>query len=172
MGPAGALHTIKPAIGRPGCQAHVLQALHFAPQSKPCRSLEPSWHFPTLSPQELIDHESVDSLTSVMRQQAMLAIMKLSKVKPPLWVLTQPSLLSTCFSSIFSLPPAQTMEEVEADLYTKTLKTMDKMLKALVCKDQEPNLLMLQNILEVWRHGGRKGTSPVAGVGLRDQGSI
>ncbi|XP_039391082.1 maestro heat-like repeat family member 5 isoform X4 [Mauremys reevesii] len=98
---------------------------------------------------ELIDHESVDSLTGVMRQQAMLAIMKLSKMKLPLLVLTQPSLLTTCFSSIFSLPPAHTMEEVEAALYTKTLKTMDEMLKALVCEDQEPNLLVLQIILKV-----------------------
>ncbi|XP_039391081.1 uncharacterized protein LOC120403678 isoform X3 [Mauremys reevesii] len=97
---------------------------------------------------ELIDHESVDSLTGVMRQQAMLAIMKLSKMKLPLLVLTQPSLLTTCFSSIFSLPPAHTMEEVEAALYTKTLKTMDEMLKALVCEDQEPNLLVLQIILK------------------------
>ncbi|XP_039373672.1 uncharacterized protein LOC120393148 [Mauremys reevesii] len=113
---------------------------------------------------ELIDHESVDSLTGVMRQQAMLAIMKLSKVKLPVLILTRPTLLTTCFSSIFSLPPAHTMEEVEAALYTKTLKTMDEMLKALVCEDKEPNLLVLQIILEVWRHGGRKGTSPVGGV--------
>ncbi|XP_039375076.1 maestro heat-like repeat-containing protein family member 7 [Mauremys reevesii] len=98
---------------------------------------------------ELIDHESVDSLTGVMRQQAMLAIMKLRKMKLPRLVLTQPSLLATCFSSIFSLPPAHTMEEVEAALYTKTLKTMDEMLKALVCEDQEPNLLVLQIILKV-----------------------
>ncbi|XP_044870784.1 maestro heat-like repeat-containing protein family member 7 isoform X3 [Mauremys mutica] len=98
---------------------------------------------------ELIDHESVDSLTGVMRQQAMLAIMKLSKMKLPWLVLTRPSLLATCFSSIFSLPPAHTMEEVEAALCTKTLKTMDEMLKALVCEDQEPNLLVLQIILKV-----------------------
>ncbi|XP_039391960.1 maestro heat-like repeat-containing protein family member 7 [Mauremys reevesii] len=98
---------------------------------------------------ELIDHESVDSLTGVMRQQAMLAIMKLSKMKLPLLVLTQPSLLTTCFSSIFSLPPAHTMEEVEAALYNKTLKTMDEMLKALMCEDKEPNLVVLQNIVKV-----------------------
>ncbi|XP_039378907.1 uncharacterized protein LOC120397272 [Mauremys reevesii] len=78
----------------------------------------------------------------------MLAIMKLSKMKLPVRILTQPSLLATCFSSIFSLPPAHTMEEVEAALYTKTLKTMDEMLKALVCEDQEPNLLVLQIILK------------------------
>ncbi|XP_044871578.1 maestro heat-like repeat family member 5 [Mauremys mutica] len=34
-------------------------------------------------------------------------------------------------------------------LCTQTLKTMDEMLKALVCKDQEPNLLALQIILKV-----------------------
>ncbi|XP_039375084.1 maestro heat-like repeat-containing protein family member 7 isoform X4 [Mauremys reevesii] len=98
---------------------------------------------------ELIDHESVDSLTGVMRQQAMLAIMKLSKVKLSVWLLTRPRLLTTCFSSIFSLPPAHTMEEVEAALYTKTLKTMDEMLKTLVCEDKEPNLVVLQNIVKV-----------------------
>ncbi|XP_039391799.1 maestro heat-like repeat-containing protein family member 7 isoform X2 [Mauremys reevesii] len=98
---------------------------------------------------ELIDHESVDSLTGVMRQQAMLAIMNLSKVKLPVLILTRPSLLTTCFSSIFSLPPAHTMEEVEAALYTKTLKTMDEMLKALMCEDKEPNLVALQNIVKV-----------------------
>lgn len=49
---------------------------------------------------------------------------------------------------------------------------MDELLKALVCEDEKPNLVVLQNIVEVWRHGGRKGTSPVAGVGLWDQGSI
>ncbi|XP_039364386.1 maestro heat-like repeat-containing protein family member 7 [Mauremys reevesii] len=97
---------------------------------------------------ELIDHESVDSLTGVMRQQAMLAIMKLSKVKLSVWLLTRPRLLTTCFSSIFSLPPAHTMEEVEAALYTKALKTMDEMLKALVCEDKEPNLVVLQNIVK------------------------
>lgn len=55
----------------------MLQALRFAPQSEPYGSSEPGWHFPTLSPQELIDLESVDSLTSGVRQQAMLAIMEL-----------------------------------------------------------------------------------------------
>ncbi|CAM5081571.1 unnamed protein product [Eretmochelys imbricata] len=30
----------------------------------------------------------------------------------------------------------------------KTLKAMDEMLKALVCEDQKPNLVVLQNILE------------------------
>ncbi|XP_039364466.1 uncharacterized protein LOC120387595 isoform X2 [Mauremys reevesii] len=105
--------------------------------------------FLTSNEQELIDHESVDSLTGVMRQQAMLAIMKLSKVKLSVWLLTRPRLLTTCFSSIFSLPPAHTMEEVEAALYTKTLKTMDEMLKALVCEDKEPNLVVLQNIVKV-----------------------
>ncbi|XP_039390312.1 maestro heat-like repeat-containing protein family member 7 [Mauremys reevesii] len=73
---------------------------------------------------ELIDHESVDSLTGVMRQQAMLAIMKLRMLF---------------------------LGEAQRSLPQPTLKTMDEMLKALVCEDQEPNLLVLQIILKVWR---------------------
>ncbi|XP_073169644.1 maestro heat-like repeat-containing protein family member 7 [Lepidochelys kempii] len=69
-------------------------------------------------------------------------------VKPPLWGMEQSNLLATCFSSIFSLPPAQTIQGMEAALNTKTLKAMDEMLKALVCEDQKSNLVVLQNILE------------------------
>ncbi|XP_074978777.1 maestro heat-like repeat-containing protein family member 2A [Caretta caretta] len=110
---------------------------------------------------ELIDLESVDSLTSGVRQQAMLAIMELSKVKPLLRGTELSSLLTVCFSSVFSLPPAETNQGVEAALYNNTLNTMDELLKALVCEDEKPNLGVLQNIVEVWRHGGRKGMSPV-----------
>ncbi|CAM5134136.1 unnamed protein product [Natator depressus] len=145
---AGALHTVKPTVGRPVCRGHVLQAQRFAPQSEPYGSSELSWHFPTLSPQELIDLESVDSLTSGVRQQAMLAIMELSKVEPLLRGMELSSLLTVCFSSVFSLPPAETNQGVEAALYNNTLNTMDELLKALVCEEEKPNLVVLQNILE------------------------
>ncbi|CAM4671518.1 unnamed protein product [Lepidochelys olivacea] len=98
---------------------------------------------------ELIDLESVDSLTSGVRQQAMLAIMELSKVKPLLWGMELCSLLTVCFSSIFSLPPAETNQGLEAALYNNTLNTMDELLKALVCEDEKRNLVVLQNIVEV-----------------------
>ncbi|XP_074978780.1 maestro heat-like repeat-containing protein family member 2A [Caretta caretta] len=98
---------------------------------------------------ELIDLESVDSLTSGVRQQAMLAIMELSKVKPLLRGTELSSLLTVCFSSVFSLPPAETNQGVEAALYNNTLNTMDELLKALVCEDEKPNLGVLQNIVEV-----------------------
>ncbi|CAM4620544.1 unnamed protein product, partial [Lepidochelys kempii] len=146
---AGALDTVKPTAGRPVCRGHVLQALRFAPQSEPYGSSEPGWHFPTLSPQELIDLESVDSLTSGVRQQAMLAIMELSKVKPLLRGMELSSLLTVCFSSVFSLPPAETNQGMEAALYNNTLNTMDELLKALVCEDEKRNLVVLQNIVEV-----------------------
>ncbi|CAM5134272.1 unnamed protein product [Natator depressus] len=97
---------------------------------------------------ELIDLESVDSLTSGVRQQAMLAIMELSKVKPLLRGMELSSLLTVCFSSVFSLPPAETNQGVEASLYNNTLNTMDELLKALVCEEEKPNLVVLQNILE------------------------
>ncbi|CAM5173434.1 unnamed protein product [Eretmochelys imbricata] len=98
---------------------------------------------------ELIDLESVDSLTSGVRQQAMLAIMELSKVKPLLRGMELSSLLTVCFSSVFSLPPAETNQGVEAALYNNTLNTMDELLKALVCEDEKRNLVVLQNIVEV-----------------------
>ncbi|CAM4620679.1 unnamed protein product [Lepidochelys kempii] len=98
---------------------------------------------------ELIDLESVDSLTSGVRQQAMLAVMELSKVKPLLRGMELFSLLTVCFSSVFSLPPAETNQGVEAALYNNTLNTMDELLKALVCEDEKPNLVVLQNIVEV-----------------------
>ncbi|XP_075766290.1 maestro heat-like repeat-containing protein family member 7 isoform X3 [Pelodiscus sinensis] len=96
----------------------------------------------------LIHHEPVNALTGRVRQQAMLTLMELSKVKPPLQGLDQGSLLAVCFSSVFSLPPAETMQGAEADLYTQTLEAMDGMLKALMCKDEKPDLVELQNILE------------------------
>ncbi|CAM5134192.1 unnamed protein product, partial [Natator depressus] len=98
---------------------------------------------------ELIDLESVDSLTSGVRQQAMLAIMELSKVEPLLRGMELSSLLNVCFSSVFSLPPAETNQGVEAALYNNTVNTMDELLKALVCEEEKPNLVVLQNILEV-----------------------
>ncbi|XP_043390806.1 maestro heat-like repeat-containing protein family member 7 [Chelonia mydas] len=98
---------------------------------------------------ELIDLEFVDSLTSGVRQQAMLAIMELSKVKPLLRGMELSSLLTVCFASTFSLPPANTNQGMEAALYNNTLNTMDELLKALVCEEEKPNLVVLQNILEV-----------------------
>ncbi|CAM4671469.1 unnamed protein product [Lepidochelys olivacea] len=98
---------------------------------------------------ELIDLESVDSLTSGVRQQAMLAIMELSKVKPLLRGMELSSLLTVCFSSVFSLPPAETNPGVEAAPYNNTLNTMDELLKTLVCEDEKRNLVVLQNIVEV-----------------------
>ncbi|CAM5134196.1 unnamed protein product [Natator depressus] len=59
------------------------------------------------------------------------------------------TLLNVCFSSTFSLPPAETNQGLEAALYNNTLNTMDELLKALVCEEEKPNLVVLQNILEV-----------------------
>ncbi|CAM4619478.1 unnamed protein product [Lepidochelys kempii] len=98
---------------------------------------------------ELIDLESVDSLTSGVRQEAMLAIMELSKVKPLLRGTELSSLITVCFSSVFSLPPAETNQGMEAALYNNTLNTMDELLKTLVCEDEKRNLVVLQNIVEV-----------------------
>ncbi|CAM4620013.1 unnamed protein product [Lepidochelys kempii] len=75
---------------------------------------------------ELIDLESVDSLTSGVRQQAMLAIMELRKVKPLLRGMELSSLLTVCFSSVFSLPPAETNPGVEAAPYNNSPAPLDR----------------------------------------------
>ncbi|CAM4616395.1 unnamed protein product [Lepidochelys kempii] len=75
---------------------------------------------------ELIDLESVDSLTSGVRQQAMLAIMELRKVKPLLRGMELSSLLTVCFSSVFSLPPAETNPGVEAAPYNNCPAPLDR----------------------------------------------
>uniref|UniRef100_K7G644 Uncharacterized protein n=1 Tax=Pelodiscus sinensis TaxID=13735 RepID=K7G644_PELSI len=98
-----------------------------------------------------IHHEPVNALTGRVRQQAMLTLMELSKVKPPLQGLDQGSLLAVCFSSVFSLPPAETMQGAEADLYTQTLEAMDGMLKALMCMPPCPSsFLSLSQFLLPW----------------------
>ncbi|CAM5143671.1 unnamed protein product, partial [Natator depressus] len=71
------------------------------------------------------------------------------KVEPLLRGMELSSLLTVCFSSVFSLPPAETNQGVEAALYNNTVNTMDELLKALVCEEEKPNLVVLQNILEV-----------------------
>ncbi|CAM4671210.1 unnamed protein product, partial [Lepidochelys olivacea] len=68
-----------------------------------------------------------------------------SKVKP----LLRGMVLTVCFSSVFSLPPAETNQGVEAALFNNTLNTMDELLKTLVCEDEKRNLVVLQNIMEV-----------------------
>ncbi|EMP28468.1 hypothetical protein UY3_14421 [Chelonia mydas] len=91
---------------------------------------------------------AMPSVACVMPGKGVALRLSVRKVKPPLRGLEQSSLLATCFCSVFSLPPAEPTQDVEAALYIKTLKVMDEMLKALVCEDQKPNLLVLQNILE------------------------
>ncbi|CAM5143662.1 unnamed protein product [Natator depressus] len=134
-------HADSPSPGNASC--------FMGPDSQEKETLEYINAFLKGKEQELIDLESVDSLTSGVRQQAMLAIMELSKVEPLLRGMELSSLLNVCFSSVFSLPPAETNQGVEAALYNNTVNTMDELLKALVCEEEKPNLVVLQNILEV-----------------------
>ncbi|CAM5134172.1 unnamed protein product [Natator depressus] len=134
-------HADSPSPGNASC--------FMGPDSQEKETLEYINAFLKGNEQELIDLESVDSLTSGVRQQAMLAIMELSKVEPLLRGMELSSLLTVCFSSVFSLPPAETNQGVEAALYNNTVNTMDELLKALVCEEEKPNLVVLQNILEV-----------------------
>ncbi|XP_065498931.1 maestro heat-like repeat-containing protein family member 7 [Caloenas nicobarica] len=94
---------------------------------------------------ELVREEPPDQLSMAVRQQAMLAISSMSKVKLLLQE-DKSSLLQVCFSSIFCLPPEEATEE---SVCAQTLATMDNMLKALVSSAGNFGFQELQNILEL-----------------------
>ncbi|XP_058165304.1 maestro heat-like repeat-containing protein family member 7 [Dasypus novemcinctus] len=101
--------------------------------------------------EELILQESTESLTSSVRQQAMLAVVALSQVKPAFHETEKLGLASAGIYSVFSLPlitPSPDWKDT-ASLYLQTVQALDEMLQALVMEDMNPNMLMLQNFLEI-----------------------
>ncbi|XP_056361640.1 uncharacterized protein LOC130260361 isoform X2 [Oenanthe melanoleuca] len=80
---------------------------------------------------ELLEKEPRDRLSSHIRYLAMITIDELCLVENVLEGKTK-SLLSACFSSVFLLPSEREMPHQSAALYTKTLKSMDKMLRTVV----------------------------------------
>ncbi|XP_069897531.1 maestro heat-like repeat-containing protein family member 7 [Dipodomys merriami] len=99
----------------------------------------------------LILEESTSSLDSNILQQAMLCIVALSQVKPPFNVSQKLDLVNAAISIMFSLPlilPSLDRKE-SASLYIQTTQALDDMLQALVMEDMNPNMLILQNFLEI-----------------------
>ncbi|XP_032932843.1 uncharacterized protein LOC117005373 [Catharus ustulatus] len=80
---------------------------------------------------DLLEKEPRDRLSSHMRYLAMITIDELCLVENVLEGKTK-SLLSACFSSVLLLPSEREMPHQSAALYTKTLKSMDTMLKTVV----------------------------------------
>ncbi|KAM6165227.1 maestro heat-like repeat-containing protein family member 7 [Erethizon dorsatum] len=101
--------------------------------------------------ERLILEESTEILDSTVRQQAMLCVVALSQVNPPFCLSEILDLVSTGISSMFSLPlimPSLDRKE-SASLYVQTTQALDDMLQALVMDDMDPNMLILENFLEI-----------------------
>ncbi|XP_037662159.1 maestro heat-like repeat-containing protein family member 7 [Choloepus didactylus] len=99
----------------------------------------------------LILQESTEFLTSSVRQQAMLCIVALSQVKPSFHESQKLDLVNAGIYSVFSLPlimPSPDWKDT-ASLYMQTVQALDEMLQALMMEDMNPNMLMLQNFLEI-----------------------
>ncbi|XP_040595020.1 maestro heat-like repeat-containing protein family member 7 isoform X2 [Mesocricetus auratus] len=99
----------------------------------------------------LIVEEPMDILDSSVRQQAMLCIVALSQVKPPFHLCQKLDLVNVSITSIFALPLIQpSLDRKEsASLYLQTNQALDEMLQALVMEDRSPNMLILQNFVEI-----------------------
>ncbi|CAH6787727.1 maestro heat-like repeat-containing protein family member 7 [Phodopus roborovskii] len=95
--------------------------------------------------------EPTDLLDSSVRQQAMLCIVALSQVKPPFHLCQKLDLVNVSITSIFTLPlimPSLDRKD-SASLYLQTIQALDDMLQALVLEDRIPNMLILQNFVEI-----------------------
>ncbi|XP_031197407.1 maestro heat-like repeat-containing protein family member 7 [Mastomys coucha] len=95
--------------------------------------------------------EPTGILDSSLRQQAMLCIVALSQVKPPFHLCQKLDLVNVSITSTFSLPlimPSLDRKE-SASLYLQTIQALDDMLQALVMEDMCPNMVIVQNFVEI-----------------------
>ncbi|CAM4648320.1 maestro heat-like repeat-containing protein family member 1 [Lepidochelys kempii] len=90
---------------------------------------------------KLIEEESVNLLSNPVRQQAMIVVTNLRKLKPPLKAEKKAVLLRACYKSVFSLPPIEIMLAEACDniqcqhsesLYKETIDALRGMLEGLV----------------------------------------
>ncbi|XP_048214210.1 maestro heat-like repeat-containing protein family member 7 [Perognathus longimembris pacificus] len=101
--------------------------------------------------EKLILQESTASLDSNILQQAMLCTVALSQVNPPFNLSQKLDLVNAAVSIVFSLPlilPSLDRKD-SASIYIQTIQALDDMLQALVMEDMNPNMLILQNFLEI-----------------------
>ncbi|KAG6927650.1 maestro heat like repeat family member 2A, partial [Chelydra serpentina] len=93
--------------------------------------------------QEIIKAEPRSSLLSPVRQEAMVAIGHLSKVKPPLSCEKNQELMEQCLDSVFSLPPQEFTEDVGPiqTLYASTMAILEGLMQMLLQEDETPERL-------------------------------
>ncbi|CAO2637057.1 Maestro heat-like repeat-containing protein family member 7, partial [Lemmus lemmus] len=98
-----------------------------------------------------IQQEPTEILDSSVRQQAMLCIVALSQVKPPFLLCQKLDLVNVSITSVFSLPPITPSldRKDSASLYLQTIQALDDMLQALVMDHRSPDMLILQNFIEI-----------------------
>nr|XP_006131351.2 maestro heat-like repeat family member 5 [Pelodiscus sinensis] len=107
---------------------------------------------------KLIEEESVNLLSNPVRQQAMIVVTNLRKLKPPLKPEKKANLLRACYKSVFSLPPVETMlaeacdniqRQLSESLYKETIDALRGMLEGLVfeCPVEAQKIL---EYLEPW----------------------
>uniref|UniRef100_A0A8C5LEL4 Maestro heat-like repeat family member 3 n=1 Tax=Jaculus jaculus TaxID=51337 RepID=A0A8C5LEL4_JACJA len=101
--------------------------------------------------ERLLLEESTEVLDSSIRQQCMLCIVALSQVNPPFHLCQKLDLVNSVIARVFPLPlimPSLDRKD-NASLYLQTTQALDDMLQALVMDNRHPNMLILQNFLEI-----------------------
>ncbi|CAM5104963.1 unnamed protein product [Natator depressus] len=92
---------------------------------------------------EIIKAEPRSFLLSTVRQEAMVAIRHLSKVKQPLSCEKNQELMEQCLDSVFSLPPQEFTADVGSiqTLYASTMATLEGLMEMLLEEDETPERL-------------------------------
>ncbi|CAM5165433.1 unnamed protein product [Eretmochelys imbricata] len=92
---------------------------------------------------EILKAEPRSSLLSTVRQEAMVAIGHLSKVKQPLSREKNQELMEQCLDSVFSLPPQEFTADVGPiqTLYASTMATLEGLMEMLLEEDETPERL-------------------------------
>ncbi|XP_065435259.1 maestro heat-like repeat-containing protein family member 2A [Chrysemys picta bellii] len=102
---------------------------------------------------EIIKAEPRSSLLSPVRQEAMVAIGHLSKVKQPLSCEKNQELMEQCLDSVFSLPPQGFTEDVgpSQTLYASTMATLEGLMQILLEEEETPERLQRTfRLLQRW----------------------
>uniref|UniRef100_I3NF35 Maestro heat like repeat family member 7 n=1 Tax=Ictidomys tridecemlineatus TaxID=43179 RepID=I3NF35_ICTTR len=101
--------------------------------------------------ESLILEEPLETLDNFVRQKAMLCTVALSQLNPSFYLSQKLDLANACISRVFPLPlimPSLDRRE-SASLYLQTVQALDDMLQALVMDNMKPDMLILQNFLEI-----------------------
>ncbi|XP_018079497.1 maestro heat-like repeat-containing protein family member 1 isoform X3 [Xenopus laevis] len=103
---------------------------------------------------EFIKSEPPDSLKSAVRQRTLVACTYLVKLEPPLSDANKSELLTTCLSSIFTLPPVGPGAPGEfhiQTLYAETLEALKDLLRSLLLWNLTPHGLQeMFQVLGPW----------------------